>query len=825
MPTNKNSYGGRRWHEDDESTLTSVPVGAGRHESVDGNDYYNEEGEELHYESTDYESRGYDDYESVETETHVRTSGLCGGKTMTTTSTQKRAPFSKPGNKYNHASMPDDVSSIASRTSQSSSMTNGSKGVGFNLEAIAASRRAMIAGRKVPSSSQSKKTSRSQLQQEQQKRQQRDLEVRNKLRTIEAKRAAAARQKFDQVEKSNTVAEKSNKYDMERGQGQSRESKVRLPYSSANGARVSSRDDAREYRDNRNGDDEDDGNESAYTNKEHRSPYVFVMLSVISLMLLIGIAALSFVVFGGSGSSPLPILTARQEALHDIITVVSETKALADVTSSQYRAHQWLLYEDPLSLSPTNGIPKERIIQRYALAVFYFATGGGLQSWSINNWMKGDECRDSWIGVGCTEDGVVRVLSLNNQGLSGTLPREIGRLSLLEHLILKNHGELSGQIPSVLGHLSHLRQLGLYNSKFTGTIPHELYLAKMLKFLNLQNNELTGTLSPRIELLDRLETLVLLNNQFEGTIPYGSFAVSSNFRFLGLSNNKFSGTISTMLGILDSLEHLYLDGNSIDGALPPTFDRLTNLKSLNLGYNDLTGTIPPQIGGMTSLEFLSLETNSLGGSLPKEMNSLSKLTNINVAQNSLVGSIPELSRLTSVHNFLLFHNQISGSIPDSLFHLTNLEILFLSSNEISGSIPQVVHKLNEKLRGLYLSDNKLTGEIPSDLCELRHLEALLLDENQLSGTIPACVGDLQSLRQLYVFKNELSGELPRELEELSLLTGLGIEENNFRGSLPTEICTIKQNDDNFDLWADCGGSFPELVCPCCSVCCPSAQCV
>jgi len=216
------------------------------------------------------------------------------------------------------------------------------------------------------------------------------------------------------------------------------------------------------------------------------------------------------------------------------------------------------------------------------------------------------------------------------------------------------------------------------------------------------------------------------------------------------------------------------------------------------------------------------------------------------------------------------------------------ETIFLSSNYLTSTVPSGIASLKGHLRGLYLSDNHFGGSIPEALCELQQLgtfndfllcyqhatiywvflfwtphtscffhgtEALLLDGNSFEGTVPSCIGDQQRLRQLYVFDNQLTGELPIELTELSWLSkfcqwkvwyddyqfthtdpclssscrllveaGLGLEGNGFRGSIPLEICSLKDNNENFDLWADCGGSFPELLCSCCSVCCPSLEC-
>ena len=70
---------------------------------------------------------------------------------------------------------------------------------------------------------------------------------------------------------------------------------------------------------------------------------------------------------------------------------------------------------------------------------------------------------------------------------------------------------------------------------------------------------------------------------------------------------------------------------------------------------------------------------------------------------------------------MLYHNKLTGSMPDYLFDLVNLEILFLSSNNLVGGIPPRISNLKSHLRGLYLSDNQLTGTVPGAICDLQQL--------------------------------------------------------------------------------------------------------
>ena len=84
---------------------------------------------------------------------------------------------------------------------------------------------------------------------------------------------------------------------------------------------------------------------------------------------------------------------------------------------------------------------------REALVALYNATGG--ENWSISaNWLS-DAPLDEWEGVRTNDDGRVTELDLFSNGLSGEIPAELGSLSNLTHLYLRQN-DLSGCIPSSL---------------------------------------------------------------------------------------------------------------------------------------------------------------------------------------------------------------------------------------------------------------------------------------------------------------------------------------------------------------------------------------
>lgn len=115
--------------------------------------------------------------------------------------------------------------------------------------------------------------------------------------------------------------------------------------------------------------------------------------------------------------------------------------------------------------------------ERQALIALYESTDG--DSWASNDGWKdgglaldgfalpGTEC--SWHGVECSGDNLRRI-NLTNNGLSGTIPPELGNLTILYQLFL-NSNQLTGSIPPELGNLVNLDYLYLAYNQLSGTIP------------------------------------------------------------------------------------------------------------------------------------------------------------------------------------------------------------------------------------------------------------------------------------------------------------------------------------------------------------------
>ncbi len=97
-----------------------------------------------------------------------------------------------------------------------------------------------------------------------------------------------------------------------------------------------------------------------------------------------------------------------------------------------------------------------------------------------------------WDGVDVGLDKPrVRSIRLRDHLLNGSIPPELGQLTMLESLYLSNN-LLTGEIPSELGRLENLTDLDLSGNLFTGSVPAELSGMTSLESLVIGGNDLSG---------------------------------------------------------------------------------------------------------------------------------------------------------------------------------------------------------------------------------------------------------------------------------------------------------------------------------------------
>jgi hypothetical protein len=168
-----------------------------------------------------------------------------------------------------------------------------------------------------------------------------------------------------------------------------------------------------------------------------------------------------------------PLLSSK---LPDLPKTVTELAALQTVTDPYILGAKWLTTTDTY-----NG--KEDVINRYALAVFYYSLSG--DKWiNRTHWLSPTEYYCNWYGVVCCNDDI-RTSTLCNSN-------EFGKI--IEIDLFRNN--LIGPIPDVISLFNpSLYSLYLSENSITGTIPGAA-IATLSQFgtLNVAYNFLTGTI-------------------------------------------------------------------------------------------------------------------------------------------------------------------------------------------------------------------------------------------------------------------------------------------------------------------------------------------
>ncbi|CAB9521517.1 LRR receptor-like serine threonine-protein kinase [Seminavis robusta] len=426
-------------------------------------------------------------------------------------------------------------------------------------------------------------------------------------------------------------------------------------------------------------------------------------------------------------------------------------------STAQAKAFQWLMKDPNLP-----NLPDWRIVQRFALAVFFYATKGPDQWINTTNWLNYGQHECDWFSSGaycyledCDED-------ISPCGVNFTAD---------------NADSWTGGW-----------YLGLWmnQNQLEGVLPPEIYLLTSLTSIQLLGNSLMGALSSRDDQLLNL----------------------ANLEVLDLSANLISGTIATEVFSLPRLTYLGLFGNALSGTLPSEVG-VANVSLLALEENFLTGIIPTEILLCEDLLYLALDHNLVSGTIASEWGNLPVLQYFYVSANALTSMIPtELGRISTLEALDLGSNLLSSeAIPSEFGQLSNLELLFLERLSLE-MIPVEIWQLTT-LRDLFVQNNQLTGSVPTEIGLAASLEVVIMGSNFLSSTIPTEIGRLSHLYGLLLYSNDLSGSIPSEIESLPL-GYLWVHNNSLTGTVPLLEPSISSLnlEDNVLL----SGIIPEYLC-------------
>eukprot|EP00980_Cylindrotheca_fusiformis_P022621 scaffold9520_cov105-Cylindrotheca_fusiformis.AAC.1 len=476
---------------------------------------------------------------------------------------------------------------------------------------------------------------------------------------------------------------------------------------------------------------------------------------------------------------------------------------------------------------------EQKIIERYALAVLFFAlndngdwnpdysflTPKDYCSWkkrvyTINN--RGQVVyRDTGVSL-CNGEGHVTELILGRT--TSDCLESLLVFFLLLYLLA--HASIVREVPYEIRHLTQLQSLQLTANDISGDFPSGILNLPNLKILALGNNKFKGTIPIGLGDLTQLSALVLSNNSFEGNVPT-SLAQLSALTNLQLFGNSLSGNLNQLLTNLDYLKYLDVQGNSLTGSLD-WLNRMNLLEHLDVSDNQITGQIPGSLVNHPTLILADIHGNSLTGTLPVPTGTNAVLQLLIMNGNKVGGTVPgEIASLFKLAVLDISFNEFTGQLPDMNL-LRQLQFLVTSENSFSPQPMPDLHGFTE-LKYLTMKGNKISGTIPDWIGGLTALTWLDLDANLLTGTIPSQIGKISKLDTLLLNRNDLNGTLPAEMAGLLELKNVLIDGNDLTGDT-TVLCDKIEKFEYFI--SDCKSTDEEpeqISCRCCTKCCATGD--
>ncbi|KAF4357557.1 hypothetical protein G4B88_026936 [Cannabis sativa] len=417
--------------------------------------------------------------------------------------------------------------------------------------------------------------------------------------------------------------------------------------------------------------------------------------------------------------------------------------------------------------------------------------------------------------------GLLRVIDLSSNNLTGKIPQELTNLVELVQLNLSMNN-LNDAIPMEIGNLKKLDSLDLSHNKLFGVIPTSLASISTLSLLDLSNNKLSGRIPTGTQLQSFDASVYIHNNGLWGP-PLTNSCVG---------DESPNGPQDHLGGDEDSED--WIDMSWLHKGIWVGFvigfvgvcGELQHLEILDLHSNSFIGTLPESIGEFQHLQIWDLHSNSFTGTLPKSISELQHLHTLSLDSNSFSGLITEVhfKKLSKLKRLSLYDNSLALNCNSTWVPPFQLEEVSLMSCKLaticsSNCVEKERQALLDLKKGFVDDDNLLsswTSNSP-DCCAWRGISChnlthhiITLDlyyqsfKDRLGGEIGPSLLELQHLRYLDFSINDFT-KIPEFIGSLSRLTYLNFEGNPIL-SIPSQLGNLTRLQ-----FLKLGGTYDNIV--------------